>query len=177
MELWDLYDENRQVTGETMVRGDTVPAGRYHLVVHICVFNSKGEMLIQHRQPFKKGWSNMWDVTVGGSVTAGENSQMGAHRELLEEVGIDMDFTGTMPDLSITFPDGFDDIYITRRDVDIGSLQLQYEEVQAVKWAGKEEICAMIDSGEFIPYHKSFIDFLFFRRNNSGTRVSGDQNV
>ena len=177
MELWDLYDESRCLTGETMVRGDPVPAGRYHLVVHICVFNSKGEMLIQHRQPFKQGWSDMWDVTVGGSVTSGENSQLGAHRELLEEIGLSADFSGKAPDLSITFPDGFDDIYILEQDVDTGALSLQYEEVKEVKWATRDDIFALIDSGEFIPYHKAFIDFLFFRRRNNGTRDRGTQSI
>lgn len=40
MEIWDLYDKHRNLTGETMVRGEPVPQDRYHLVVHICIFNS-----------------------------------------------------------------------------------------------------------------------------------------
>lgn len=59
--------------------------GTYHLVVHVCVFNQKGEMLIQQRQPFKQGWPNLWDVTMGGSALAGETSQQAAMRELKEE--------------------------------------------------------------------------------------------
>ena len=35
MEIWDLYDFNRQLTGNTMRRGDVVPEGYYRLVVHI----------------------------------------------------------------------------------------------------------------------------------------------
>ena len=38
---------------------------------------------------------------------------------------------------------------------------LQYEEVQAVKWAGIEEILDMIGLKKFIPYDESFIHFLF----------------
>ena len=33
MELWDLYDEQWQKTGETAVRGEKLPEGRYHMVV------------------------------------------------------------------------------------------------------------------------------------------------
>lgn len=66
MELFDLYTENRELTGKTMERGGTVPEGLYRLVVHICVFNSRGEMLIQRRQPFKAGWPGLWDISVGG---------------------------------------------------------------------------------------------------------------
>ena len=168
MECFDLYSEHRQQTGETLVRGTQTPAGRYRLVVHICIFNSNGELLIQQRQPFKKGWSNLWDVTVGGAVTAGETSQQGAHRELLEELGLDVDFEGSVPAFTSTFQGGFDDIYLLRRDVDISELQLQPEEVQAAKWAGKDEILAMIDNKTFIPYSKAFMEYLFFRSGHWG---------
>lgn len=46
MELWDIYDINRIKTGKTVMRGETIKQGGFHLVVHVCVFNSKGEMLI-----------------------------------------------------------------------------------------------------------------------------------
>ncbi|MDF2947990.1 MAG: hydrolase, partial [Bacillales bacterium] len=78
MELWDVYEINRNKTNKTnktMVRGESFEKNNYHLVVHVCVFNSNGEMLIQQRQPFKEGWSNMWDITVGGSAIKGDTSQ------------------------------------------------------------------------------------------------------
>ena len=84
MELWDLYDENRVKLGKTMVRGEKQPAGVYRIVVHACIFNSQGQMLIQQRQPFKSGWSNMWDVTVGGSAVSGDTSCTAVERELFE---------------------------------------------------------------------------------------------
>lgn len=162
MELWDAYDINRQLKGKDLVRGVPLEKGDYHTVVHICVFNSKNQMLIQQRQPFKKGWSNLWDVTCGGSVLKGETSWQGAHRELLEEVGIDYDFEGIRPNFTINFFDGFDDFYLIKKDIDdISGLKLQYEEVQAVKWADMEEILRMIDEGVFIPYFKSLIMTVF----------------
>lgn len=177
MELWDLYDSQRRPTGETMVRGDPVPEGRYHLVVHVCIFNAAGQMLIQHRQPFKQGWSNLWDITVGGSAVQGDSSRNAAEREVAEEIGYHLDLSDVPMSMSITYPDCFDDFYIVEREMDISSLQLQYEEVKEVKWAAKEDIFAMIDNGTFIPYHKAFIDFLFFRHRNSGTRFSAVSSV
>lgn len=168
MEIFDLYDERRRPTGETMVRGTPTPAGRYRLVVHVCIFNSKGEMLIQQRQPFKSTWANMWDITLGGAVTAGENTQLAAHRELMEELGLDVDFTHSAPTVSTSFRNGFDDLYILHLDPDIQQLKLQAEEVQSAKWASKEEILTMIGSGCFIPYSKAFIEYLFFRRTHHG---------
>lgn len=46
MELWDLYTKDRVLTGETHVRGQPLPAGRYHLVVHVWIRNAKGQYLI-----------------------------------------------------------------------------------------------------------------------------------
>ncbi len=177
MELWDIYDIDRVKTGRTMVRGETYPPDAYHLVIHICLFRSDGKMLVQHRQPFKSGWSNMWDVTVGGSAVAGDNSQTAAERELAEEIGYHFDFAekGVRPALSVNFDHGFDDIYIIKEDdVDLSKLHLQYEEVKEVKWANKEEIFAMIDAGEFIPYHRSFIELLFYLKDCASSTVVTD---
>lgn len=168
MEIWDLYDIDRKLTGETMVRGDPVPQGRYHLVVHICIINSLGQMLIQRRQPFKRGWSGMWDLTVGGSAVSGDTSCQAAHRELLEELGLDLDFTGITPAVSVSFSDGFDDYYILEAEPDPASLKLQYEEVAEVKWASLGEILAMVKDGSFIPYHPSFLEFLFHCHSAAG---------
>ena len=81
MELWDVYDINRNKTGKTAVRGEGLPEGGYHLVVHVCIIGSDGRMLIQQRQPFKHGFSNLWDVSAGGSAVAGETSSAAAMRE------------------------------------------------------------------------------------------------
>lgn len=172
MEIWDLYDKDRIKTGETMVRGSKFKENTYHLVVHVCIFNLEGKMLIQQRQPFKDGWANMWDITVGGSAVSGDTSQLAAEREVYEEIGYKLSLDGIRPSLTINFDKGFDDIYLIQKDIDISKLKLQYEEVQSVKWASKEEILSMIDEEIFIPYHKSLIDLLFFMRTskNSHTR-------
>lgn len=174
MELWDLYTRDRIKTGETMVRGAAQPEGVYRMVVHCCIFNSQGEMLIQQRQPFKDDWKNLWDITVGGSAIAGDTSQMAIERELNEELGLEISFADIRPVLTVNFSGGFDDMYVVEKDVDLSELKLQYEEVQAAKWAGKDEILEMIDDGVFIPYHKSVIELLFFMRNHRGTHTRKD---
>lgn len=168
MELFDLYDALRRPTGQTMVRGEDTPEGCYRLVVHVCIFNSRGQLLIQQRQSFKDSWPDLWDVSVGGAVTTGENSQQGAHRELLEELGLDVDFSNCAPVISTTFPQGFDDLYIIRRDVALSSLRLQPEEVQAVRWASREEVLSMIENGAFIPYSRPFMEYILFRFDHWG---------
>jgi len=161
MEFWDLYDKNRTFTGKKIVRGESIPYGFYHLVVHVCIFNSKNQMLIQQRQPFKRGWSNMWDLSVGGSAQAGDTSRLAAEREVYEELGLKVDLSDQRPAITVPFHVGYDDIYIIESDIDLCDLNLQYEEVQAVKWASEEDILKMIDEETFIPYHKPLISLLF----------------
>ena len=171
MEIWDLYTKDRIKTEETMVRGEKITKGFYRLVVHVCIFNSRGEMLIQQRQPFKSSWSNMWDITVGGSAISGDTSQSAAEREVYEEIGYKLSLDRIRPALTINFEDGFDDMYLIKKDIEISDLYLQYEEVKAVKWASKEEILKLIDEEIFIPYHKSLIDLLFFMKDTKGTHT------
>ena len=173
-ERFDLYDVNRELTGKTLERGTKVPEGYYRLVVHVCVFGSDGRMLIQKRQPFKSGWSGMWDITAGGSAQAGDTSQQAASRELKEEVGIDYDLTGIRPAMTIYFDGGFNDIYTINMDVDIDSLELQTAEVEQVRWASEEEILDMLHEKEFVLYKTSFISLLYFLRNHNGAFTHKD---
>ena len=174
MELFDLYTAEREKTGLTMARGEPTPEGFYRLVVHVCIFNAEGQMLIQQRQPFKKGWSNLWDVSVGGCAVSGDSSRSAAERETLEELGLPVDLSGVRPTMTIHWEHGFDDYYVLTRPVDLQSLHLQAEEVQKVRWAGLDEILQMIDDGRFIPYEKSLIELLFFRRNHRSAHTRSD---
>ncbi|MCD8356091.1 MAG: NUDIX domain-containing protein [Clostridia bacterium] len=174
MEYLDIYDINRMRTGKTFVRGEK-PENGYYLVVQAIIFNTQGQMLIQQRQSDKLGWPNKWDVSAGGSVQAGENSQQAAGRELQEELGIAIDFSGIRPHISSTFMEGFTDVYLVEKDIDVTDLTLQKDEVQDARWASREEILDMIAKGEFVPYYPSWICYLFdcrktygsFRRDNN----------
>lgn len=174
MELFDLYDENRIKTGKTMERGNPEPEGFYRMVVHICIFNDSGKMLIQRRQDNKHSWSGMWDFTVGGSAVAGDTSLTAAIRETGEEIGIQLAPHELRRVLTVQTKNVLDDIYIVNRNVDMSEVTLQAEEVAEVKWADVPEIFFMIDDGRFIPYHKALVELLFFMRNNDGARTAPD---
>lgn len=158
-EYWDIYTKDREKTGRLHLRGEKMQKGEYHVVVHACIFNSKNKMLIQQRQPYKEGWPNMWDLTVGGSALAGESSSQAVERELYEELGLKMDLSNSAPNFTINFPNGFDDYYLIWQDIDLSEIVLNEEEVKTVKWASKDEILRMYEEGTFIPYW--FLDKLF----------------
>ena len=71
-EIWDLYNENRELLGKDHIRGEQLPIDGYHLVVHVWIRNSKGQYLISQRSANKPTDSLMWEC-VGGSVVKGED--------------------------------------------------------------------------------------------------------
>ena len=137
-------------------------------MVHVCVFDRRGRLLIQRRAPEKFIWPDLWDVSVGGGVDAGETSRRGAEREFWEELGVSLDLSGLRPSVTVNFDGGFDDFYILTKDLAPEDLTLQKEEVQAVRWASLEEILDMLARGTFIPYPESFLRFLFDMRRQFG---------
>lgn len=173
MELFDLYDVNRQkLPKQVMIRDQFQPENTYRISCGVAIFNSQGQMLIQKRHPDKKLFPGMWDISAAGAVISGESSQMAIERELKEELGINVDFSHIRPKLTTNFPKGFCDFYTLNLDLDISNLTLQKEEVTAVKWANLTEINQMIFSGEFIPYFSDFINLIAIMANRSNLYYS-----
>lgn len=174
MELWDLYDENRQPLGEVHNREDCLRTGEYHIAVSVWTVNSRGEILLTLRHPGKKEYPNYWENTAG-SVITGETSTQGAVRELFEETGIsalekELLFLGTENE-----PTAFVDSYILKKDMSITDLKMQAGETVAAKWVSIEELDELIAAGSIaLPVAKrlerirgKFEDFL--QKNNTVT--------
>lgn len=168
-ELCDVYDKDRKYVGKKVERDKVgTKKNEYQLIVHICIFNSKGELLIQNRNKTKSSWPNLWDITAGGGAVAGESSQEAILRELYEELGINIKLSDIRPRITINFEYGFDDIYIIEKDISINTLKLQHSEVSEVKWASLENISTMIKNNEFMPYYEEYISLLFAIRGKMG---------
>ena len=151
-EIWQLFDKDRNPTGKFVHRGDPIEAGNYHIVVHLCLFNSEGKLLCQKRCAQKKTFPLYWDITVGGSTINSETSQQGMQREFLEELGYNYDFTNETPVFTIRGLNYFDDYYFLFKDVDLNSLKFQPEEVETARYMSFDEIDQMIENDEFINY-------------------------
>lgn len=159
MELWDLYTRDRQLTGETHIRGEKLPPGKYHLVVHVWIRNSRGEWLISQRAASRPTFPLMWEC-VGGSVTVGEDSLTGAIREAKEEVGVDLDLTqGRM--VSSTVREHFQDIkddWLFLYDGPIALSAATTDEVADMCWMTVAEIRALYDAGKLVHTLTYFFD-------------------
>jgi len=151
-ELFDVLNESGRYTGKIETREICHKEGLWHKAVVVFVINSKGQVLLQKRSANKKLWPNMWDMTMGGHVLAGEFGFEAGIREAKEELGIElkqneMIFIGSVISTDIKgdiINKHFNEYYITHKDIDITKLELQEEEVSGVKWMDKEEIIARI---------------------------------
>lgn len=150
MELWDIYDKNRNKTGKLHARGNTLAEGEYHLVIHVWIMNSNGQVLISKRHT-DKPFPCMWEC-VGGSVITGESSLQGALREVKEEIGIDLcEQNGRL--LKSERRDHYNDFYdvwLFEQDIDIKDVIMQADEVIEVKWVTKAELDEINESGKLV---------------------------
>lgn len=156
MELWDLYNEQRELTGRDHVRGEEVPQGFYHLVVHIWIRNSKGEYLISQRSADRPAYPLMWEC-VGGSVTKGEDSLTGALRETKEEVGLTLSpedgklvysVVGRVVN-GVKFRD-IVDVWLFEYDGPVSLEQATTKEVAQTVWMTKKQIQELFDTGKLV---------------------------
>ena len=161
MERIDIYDSDRRPTGRTAGSPKELADREYRLVIHLCLFNSRGEMLIQRRRDSCARWPGRWDVSVRGCADTGETGREAAMREAREELGLDLDLTGLRPALTVSFPHGFDELFLVEAELDPAALTLQESEVAAVRWAGEEEILRLRESGQFTPFHPEYLHLLF----------------
>ena len=88
-ELLTLVDENGNITGAA-TRGECHNGSMMmHPVVHLHVFNSKGELYLQKRPEWKDIQPGKWDTAVGGHIDLGEHVEQALFREAGEELGIE----------------------------------------------------------------------------------------
>ena len=151
MEIWDILDENGNLTGKTMSKGDKLvwQEGIYHLGTDVWIINSENKILIQKRSPQKKFEPNVWAMT-GGSVMKGETALDTLKRETMEELGIELNEEKAIKIKRYKTGNVWLEVYIVRQDVDLSKVVLQEEEVAEVKFATFDEIEKLFQNNLFI---------------------------
>jgi 16S rRNA (adenine1518-N6/adenine1519-N6)-dimethyltransferase len=88
-EQFPVVDKNDRICGYAS-RSEVHGNNLRHRAVHVLIFNQAGEMYLQHRSRWKDRHPLKWDSSAAGHVTAGENYDETARRELKEELGVDV---------------------------------------------------------------------------------------
>jgi mutator protein MutT len=87
-ERFPIVDEEGRVVGSA-TRGECHSGSKLlHPVVHLHVFNSRGEVYLQKRPEWKDIQPGKWDTSVGGHIDYGETPEQALVREVREELGI-----------------------------------------------------------------------------------------
>jgi mutator protein MutT len=87
-EYFDIIDDSCNIIGKSTRSECHSNKSLAHRVVHVLVFNSKGELFLQKRSMNKDIQPNKWDTSVGGHLNLGETFDQAVCRELKEELGI-----------------------------------------------------------------------------------------
>jgi len=153
-ELFPLVDEAGNVVGKA-TRGECHDGSRMlHPVVHLHVFNSKGEVYLQKRPEWKDIQPGKWDTSVGGHVDYGETPEEALRREVSEELGI----TDFMPERVGQY------VYDSRRERELvyvnrtlydGPVSPSAEELDGGRFWTMEEIRNAVGRGVLTPNFES----------------------
>ena len=146
MELNDVYDIHRNVTGKVHQRGTHWGEGEFGLVVCVWVYDGRGHVLLTRRAK-GKSFSGTWENS-GGAVKAGETSRAAIARELFEETGIKADPEEFELLTSDKDRNMFYDHYCLKRRVGLKDIVLLPGETDDVMWASFGKVRWMIRSGK-----------------------------
>ncbi|MBP3619995.1 MAG: NUDIX domain-containing protein [Clostridia bacterium] len=171
-ELVEHIDEFGNVLG-VVSRWQAHKQGLLHRVVHICIVNSKNQILLQKRSKKKRLYPSVWDISAAGHILAGEKSLTSAIREVREELGLDLQedefefLFAFLDDLSIDdfYVNEIADVYLVKKDVNIDDIKTQKNEVDEVKWVPVDEFCRDCLGDNFCPHKKGFKKLREFFKN------------
>jgi len=163
-ELLDVLDSNGIKTGEILPRKEVHKKGLWHRIIVVAIVNEKNEVLIQQRSENKDKNPGMWDISVTGHLSAGQDSLTAATREISEEVSVSLGYSVEVRDFRFMFSyrkeekvndDHYDrqfyDFFILRQNgLTAENIRFQAEEVQAIKFVSINELNKMREEGKLV---------------------------
>lgn len=163
-ELLDVLDENGVKTGEVLPRKVVHEKGLWHRAIVVAIINDENKILLQQRSKNKEKNAGMWDISVAGHLSSGQDSLAGANREISEEASVNLGFSVKVKDfrfmtsfrkiqeVSESFIERqFYDFFILRQNgLTADNIRFQAEEVQAIKFVSINELNKMREEGKLV---------------------------
>lgn len=158
-ELIDIYNVNRERTGEVLPRDTRLKKGQYMLYVLAVLEDEYGKILATKRSLNKKWGAGAWEVP-GGSAKAGEDSTTAVVREVLEETGLDV--SGCKSKLIYSYVNEdtesgdnyFVDIYHFKGCFDKSRIRVKSDEIIDYKFLDSHDIKQLKEEDGFLHYER-----------------------
>lgn len=149
-EMFPLVDEQGNIIG-AISRGEAHDGTKkLHPVVHLHVFNSKGDIYLQKRPSWKDIQPSKWDTACGGHIDLGEDIRTALEREVREELGITDYIPQDMGHYVFESQCEKELVYVHKTIYD-GEIQPNKEELDGGKFWSRDEILSNIGKNIFTP--------------------------
>jgi len=147
-EFLDVYNKNGGLIGKE-TKKEAHKQGLWHHSVHIWVYNSKGQVLIQKRSKDKDSYPSLWDISAAGHVSAGETIKGAAQREIYEELKLKIKgpelkdigkdkVSNSIPNLN-WYNNEFENIFLFKFDGNIKKFKLKKDETECIELISLEK--------------------------------------
>ena len=177
-ELIDVLDENGVKTGEILTRKEIHKRGLWHRAIAVAVINEQNQILVQQRSFKKEKNTGMWDISVAGHKSSGQDALSAASREINEEISVNLGFNVDIKEFRYMFSYRKEEIlkenYIERQFYDFfilrknglrtEDIKVQESEVEQIKFVSVSELNEMIENKEIVertPIYKELMNYIF----------------
>ena len=176
--LIDVLDENGLKTGEILTRKEIHKRGLWHRAIAVAVINEQNQILVQQRSFKKEKNTGMWDISVAGHISSGQDALSAASREINEEISVNLGFNVDIKEFRYMFSYRKEEIlkenYIERQFYDFfilrknglrtEDIKVQESEVEQIKFVSVSELNEMIENKEIVertPIYKELMNYIF----------------
>ena len=163
-EMIDVLNENGIKTGEILPRSEIHKKGLWHRAIVVAIVNEKNEILLQQRSANKDKNPGLWDISVAGHISSGQDALSAATREINEEVSVNLGYNVEVKEFRFMYSfrkqqvfsenfieNQFYDFFILRQSgLNKKSIKFQESEVQDIKFVTISELNELRNSGEIV---------------------------
>lgn len=163
IELLDVYDNNGNVTGRTIIRGDKTAVlneNEHIAVTVIFIENDNSEFLIQKTSQEKGGEFS----STGGHIDSGETPLEAIKREVKEELGVNIDDEQIEDYGFLLYDKPLRYLYYLKKNILMDDIAVQKEEVEYVKYMSVSKIKELIETNQMLKSHGIMFNELMEKR-------------
>lgn len=165
-EIFPLVDEDGNVIGQATRSVCHNGSKLLHPVIHLHIFNARGDLFLQKRSSTKDIQPNKWDSSVAGHIDLGETPIDAMLREAKEELSI-KDFDSTFVLKYIIETDREKELSYCYYTIYNGEVVIDPDEISEGRFWSIDEIKQNLDKGIFtFNFEQDFNKFLSRGINN-----------